>query len=418
LFRKQTGAAAPHRFSRVLLAMILLTVGAWAGTAAYGLWRLKEPAGPRQVVVTSIQTCIPQDVKKIVKGEQMHTVDEREKMLEEVHKAEREMLDTQIRLTHEALKEARAKGLTTQLIVWPETMVPGVLNQEFLEYDPTRTLLDRFGLDSFQDRSRRFWEMIRNEAGEAGAPILFGGHSADLLLRTEHDLDFINQQNTAFLLKSDTPEFRSEHTYSKYHLVPFGEYLPFRESLPWLHEFLLSFTPYDYDYSLKPGDRDQAPFILNLPQGEVRFQVPICYEDAMPYRVREMVRSDNPMRPKAVDFLVNISNDGWFDGSVELDQHLALCVFRAVENRVPIVRSVNTGISAIINSDGRIEQAVEADGRRRPNVTGSITGPLVLDDRVAPYTRLGDIFAQACLVGTVLLALAAWALSRKNRRNA
>jgi apolipoprotein N-acyltransferase len=108
---------------------------------------------------------------------------------------------------------------------------------------------------------------------------------------------------------------------------------------------------------------------------------------------------------------------GWFGsyGSVELDQHLALCVFRAVENRVPIARSVNTGITALIASDGRIEQIVQRQGRHR-YLTGQIVGRLMLDDRVAPYTRLGDAFAEACL-GTagVLAALTSYLALRKRK---
>jgi apolipoprotein N-acyltransferase len=146
--------------------------------------------------------------------------------------------------------------------------------------------------------------------------------------------------------------------------------------------------------------------------------VPICYEDALPYRIREMIASGNPLKPKAVDFLINISNDGWFDGSVELDQHLALCVFRAVESRVPIVRAVNTGISAIIASDGRIEQVVADSGGRRHLVTGFITGRLALDDRLAPYTEAGDLFARVCMGIVAVLALTTLALGFFSRRRA
>jgi apolipoprotein N-acyltransferase len=72
---------------------------------------------------------------------------------------------------------------------------------------------------------------------------------------------------------------------------------------------------------------------------------------------------------------------------------------------VPIVRSVNTGISAIIDPEGRIEQVVQKNGRRR-YVIGEIVGRLTLDDRVAPYTRLGDVFALACFAAAVVLGVA------------
>jgi apolipoprotein N-acyltransferase len=224
--------------------------------------------------------------------------------------------------------------------------------------------------------------------------------------------------NTAFLVLPGSKEYAPAHAYSKVHLVPFGEYVPFKQSWPWLYGLLHGLSPYEHDYNLTPGAADQEPFVLRYGDGrEARFQVPICYEDATADRVREMVRSGDPARPKAVDFLVNISNDGWFNGSVELDQHLNLCVFRAVENRVPIVRSVNTGISAIIDSEGRIQAVVERDGRRR-NVTGEIVGRLALDDRAAPYTRIGDALALGCLAAAALLLAAALLVDLRNRRAA
>jgi apolipoprotein N-acyltransferase len=420
MFRRPTAPAAGapparlhRRFSRVLAFMVLLAAGTWVGTVAYGLYRLTPERRPGPVV-TSIQTCIPQSVKNIVKAEQMQTAAEIRKEIERVQKAEHEMLDQQLDLTARALQDAADQGLKPDLVVWPETMVPGIMNPEFLLYDPK--VLVRYGFEQLQARSQGFWEEIRREARTAGAPILFGGHAAEPVLRSEREMDLANNQNAAFLVGPRTMLYRAEHVYAKCHLVPFGEYLPFRESWPWLHTFLRGFTPYDYDYSLRPGAHDQAPFILPCGGREVRFQVPICYEDAMPYRVREMVASADPLHPKAVDFLVNISNDGWFNGSVELEQHLALCVFRAVENRVPIVRAVNTGISALVQSDGRIDRIVQdADGRRR-FITGFFTGRIELDDRVAPYTYAGDLFAHVCLGAALVLAAGAAGAGHLRRR--
>jgi len=299
------------------------------------------------------------------------------------------------------------------LVVWPETMVPGTVNREFLEHDPAA--LDEW-LGEHQERSRGFWEEIVEEAKRVQAPILFGGHASQLGRDRAGDLRFVSPQNTAFLVSPASKPYAADHTYSKVHLVPFGEYVPFKKSWPWLYDLLRGFTPYDFDYSLTPGEHDQAPFLLRYDGGlEARFQVAICYEDAMAYRIREMVRPTDPSRSKAVDFIVNISNDGWFNGSIELDQHLNLCVFRAVENRVAVVRSVNTGISALIAPDGRIESYVQQDGRRR-NVKGRIVGRLTLDDRAAPYTRVGDVFALACLVAAAGLAAATILKGRERRK--
>src|SRR5262249_40290951 len=129
--------------------------------------------------------------------------------------------------------------------------------------------------------------------------------------------------------------------YDKIHRVPFGEYVPFRESLPWMN----AFAPYDFDYSVQPGEQ-MTRFTL----GQYHFGVLICYEDTDPYLARQYMRpGDEPM----ADFLVNISNDGWFDGTAEHEEHLAICRFRAVECRRSVARSVNMGISAVIDGNGR-----------------------------------------------------------------
>jgi len=431
-------AAPARRFSRAIILMIILTAAAWTATVWYGLWRLGETQRRPGPVVASVQTCIPQEMKQAAR-------------LKQVEEFEEEMLAGQRAQTTEILEKARAEGLRPDLICWPETMVPGIQNQDFLEADLRERLNDTDMQDVFgylQRRSQVYWKEIRETAREAQAPILYGAHAVEIesayRLPGGGFMTIGPRYNTAFLLGPDSKPYAAEHSYAKSHLVPFGEYLPFKENLPWLHEWLLRFTPYENDYSLTPGAADQAPFVLRYAGGEARFQAPICYEDAMPYRIRQMVRSDDAARPKAVDFLVNISNDGWFArglltkdgplgflnvgglaerlfgwfgsyGSVELDQHLALCVFRAVENRVPIARSVNTGITALIASDGRIEQIVQRQGRHR-YLTGQIVGRLMLDDRVAPYTRLGDAFAEACL-GTagVLAALTSYLALRKRK---
>jgi len=300
-----------------------------------------------------------------------------------------------------------------------------------------------------QKRSRLYWSRIHAKARQTGTPILFGAHAVEIegAVRLPGG-GFVTRgprYNTAFLVSPDSKAYAADHTYAKAHLVPFGEYVPFKTSWPWLHDLLQVFTPYKYDHSLTPGAHDQAPFTLTFDGRESRFQVAICYEDAMAYRIREMVRQPAysrsrlvlahgagaladkpPVAPgaadKAVDFIVNISNDGWFvkgwfadDGTYELDQHLNLCVFRAVENRVAVVRSVNTGISAIISPTGRIQQVAETGGRRR-NVTGYAIGRLTLDDRVAPQALAGDVFALACLAATAGLVAASVVANRHRRK--
>lgn len=224
--------------------------------------------------------------------------------------------------------------------------------------------------------------------------------------------------NSALIYNPDGSQ-RPER-YDKTHLVPFGEAVPFRFTFRRLYNWLNSLSPFSdggkNHYSLWPGDK-YTVFELPHDGGLVRFGTPICYEDVMPYVVRKYVWGGGHRR---VDFLINISNDAWFLYSHELPQHLAICVFRAVENRVAIARAVNTGISGFIDPNGAIHDVVEKDGRRvGVGVVGHRTRALELDDRDSFYGRTGDWFAGVCLALSAGLWLAAiferWVLAAKAR---
>jgi len=347
------------------------------------------------------------------------------------------MMLSLVRLTGEALASAGAAGTPPDLVVWPETMVPVPMNPGFLTAD-LADLLRYPGLVAhfqfFQERSRRYGRLIRELGALVPSPVLVGASGLNVLgvEYLEGDLVTCRAQRTneALLVVPDSPVETAAGEYAKAHLVPFGEYVPFKDSWPWLYNCLNAFTPYrGMEYSLTAGAHDQEPFRLAFDGSEARFQVAICYEDAMAYRVREMVRlrqgfrrrplgyggqDGGQVRPpadggrKAVDFIVNISNDGWFAvkrgdnpwglaQTAEHRQHLNLCVFRAIENRLPVVRSVNTGISAVIASDGRIVAAVTGADPAGGDLNGWLVERLVLDDRLSPYTRVGDVFALGCV---------------------
>jgi len=124
-----------------------------------------------------------------------------------------------------------------------------------------------------------------------------------------------------------------------------------------------------------------------------------------------------------------MSNDGWFTrdgkGTTEQAQHLSLYVFRAIENRVPVVRAVNTGVSASIDSCGRIVAEIPVmsagtlllDGKQRNDVQyADGHGPIVLvDDRLSGYDLAGDFFAQAVAVLAACLLAWAWWKSGKSK---
>ena len=126
---------------------------------------------------------------------------------------------------------------------------------------------------------------------------------------------------------------------------------------------------------------------VSLPLGSYRLAVAICFEDTVPHVVRRFFRE--PADGRQPDMLINMSNDGWFQGSSELDMHLAVSVFRTIEHRVPLARAVNTGISALIDGNGEIRETL-------PRLTESVLSVTVpLDDRTSLYTRLAT--GWACL---------------------
>jgi apolipoprotein N-acyltransferase len=189
--------------------------------------------------------------------------------------------------------------------------------------------------------------------------------------------------------------------------------------MPWLNRF----APYEHDYSVQPGAAFTR-FPLPDPRSDrvFTFGVVICYEDTISQVSRPYGREDGG--PPA-DFLLNISNDGWFDGTSEHDEHLALCRFRAIECRRSVARAVNMGISALIDSNGRVllpAAVMQAKGKegapvwRVPAEQGKaselpverwsefkkvpavLLATIPIDNRVSFYAQWGDWLPTGCWV--------------------
>jgi len=174
-------------------------------------------------------------------------------------------------------------------------------------------------------------------------------------------------------------------TYDKFHLVPFGEYVPLNRFLP----FVSKFTPGILDFSAGPGPRT-----LRLP-GLPPVGPLICYEIIFPGQVVD--RSDRP------DWLVNLTNDGWYGISTGPYQHFASARLRAVEEGLPVVRVANTGISGIIDAYGRVR------GQSALGEPSVLDGELPIPLPETFYARWGDAAAGLLLA---IFSLAALALSR------
>jgi apolipoprotein N-acyltransferase len=290
-----------------------------------------------------------------------------------------------------------------KLVAWPETMVPASLNSDYL-----------LMLHNPQDKPKEFDRMIAQHSKNKGY-VLVGAHSVNVGLENLEPV-IHDQFNSAFLY--ETSGRQSPKRYDKIHLVLFGEYIPFKKSWPWFYNLILSLSPYDYDYNLTKGD-EYTRFITESDDKNYGFGVLICYEDTDATVTRKMVLPE-PNGTKA-DWLVNISNDGWYvrykDGkvlpSVELSQRTAISVFRAIENRISILRSVNTGISCLIDPLGRIKDGFIAGDlpqktMERQGVAGWFVDKVAIDRRLTFFTKNGQWFKTGC--ATVMIIVIMFAL--------
>lgn len=196
--------------------------------------------------------------------------------------------------------------------------------------------------------------------------------------------------NTALLI---SPDSGYAPPYHKRHLVPFGEFVPLADAFP----FLRRLTPIGVDFG-----RGKGAQLLQDSQRDVRIGMLICFEDVFSARARESVHA-------GANLLINITNDGWFKESDEQMQHAANAVFRAVENRVPLVRCSNNGYTCVIDPSGRISASLE-DAQSNIYIRGMKIAEVKLYDRPpAFFTQRGDVFAMLCLT-LAGLAWAAWAI--------
>lgn len=284
-----------------------------AGTLGYGFWRLSQTEFAEGPSIALIQSNIDQRLKLAASQVDGYT-------------ARRDMLNHNKSLTDHACAGARRPDL----IVWPETSYP-----------------DDWVLIAADVPAEQVPARTRQEATETGDVIRLAGKrwKTNVLLGVTARIRGIDgkepEYNSAVLL---APDNRQVSRYDKMHRVPFGEYVPLKDHLPWMKRF----APYDFDYGVEAGTE-----WTSFPLDRYRFATVICYEDTDPDLARHYV---GPEMEQPVDFVLNISNDGWFNGTSEHAQHLAICRFRAIECRRAVARSVNMGVSAVIDGNGRILQ--------------------------------------------------------------
>jgi len=202
--------------------------------------------------------------------------------------------------------------------------------------------------------------------------------------------DVANYFNSAYLI---SPQSKTMGKYDKTHLVPYGEYVPFKKWLPFLGKIVA-----------QVGDFEAGAIGNTLQWKDQKIGVQICYEIIFPGLSRAMARNN-------ASLLINITNDAWFGTTSGPYQHFSMAVFRAVENKRSLARAANTGISGFIDPAGRILAATAL--LEEAAVVRSL--PLLKEKTV--YTIIGDLFARLCMAVVILAALlniGRWGIKRKN----
>ena len=242
------------------------------------------------------------------------------------------------------------------LIVWPETAAP-----------------------FYFQRPGPLQDAVIDIARDAGTAILLGAPSYD------EEKGNVHYMNSAYLLG---PDGKLGGRYDKVHLVPYGEYVPLRRFFPFIGKLVAGV-----------GDFRPGKGYYPLTADGHRLGVLICYEGIFPEAARDY-------KKEKAGLLVNITNDAWFGRTSAPYQHLSMTVFRAIENRLYLVRSANTGISAIIDPKGAILSRTGLFERT------TLKGHVKIIDEKTCYAAYGDAFVYLC-VGALLMIMISTAQRRK-----
>lgn len=307
------------------LAALLLVVVCVLANLVYGGQRLDDSAKGNLITATVVQGNIDQSIK--------WSPDHRQNTID----------------IYTSLSNAASESSLPDLVVWPESAIPSVYGAEKESTDRINSLV----------------------AEDIGAPLLMGAVTES---KGENQGYYAN---SAVLINAAG---RHTYTYSKIHLVPFGEYVPMKSALFFIDRMVEGIGDY------RPGKTYNRGTI----EGKGSFATLICYEIVFPDLVRRFYKDGG-------DFMVTVTNDAWFGNTAGPYQNFAMSVFRAVENRKPLIRAANTGISGFIDSHGRVLAQTNMNERR------SLTAEIITDPSGTLYSRLGDMLPYFCIILTLVL---------------
>jgi apolipoprotein N-acyltransferase len=307
-----------------------LTMAMIVGVMGFGLraFQIQQPSKPLKVAL--VQSNIPREQKFSPEFAQ-------------------NTFDKFTRLSTPAL----SSSARPDLIVWPESSMPGPVLQDELS--------NRFVMD------------------------FSASAKTDLVLGTL-DLDETHDYNAALLVSESGQRVQ---IYRKVHLVPFGEYIPGRHTIPLLARVVGDQVPSDFAFG-------KEHTVFRLANDKARVAPLICFEDTIGDLARQFVLG-------GANLLANVTNDGWFLRSAGSQQHLANAVFRCVETRLPMVRAANTGVTCTINEFGQLSSTQLLPPFTEGVLLGEVNVPT---ERVLTfYVRHGELFAQCCVGVSVLVLL-------------
>src|SRR5256885_1270933 len=252
------------------------------------------------------------------------------------------------RISLPAAKDAEMVQGLPGLIVWPESPAPFFANDQV------------------------FREAVTRLAQEASAYVVVGS----LGLKREDGSGTPQQIFNSAALISPAGDWAAR--YDKVHLVPFGEYVPFKSIFVFAEKL-----------TREVGDFNRGTSRQPLTAGSDRLGVFICYESIFPHEIRQFAQN-------GAQVFVNISNDGWFGPTGAPGQHLNMARMRAIENRRWVLRATNTGITTVIDPFGRLIATAPLNQRI------ALNAPYGLISDTTFYTRHGDWFAYACAIITLI----------------
>lgn len=226
----------------------------------------------------------------------------------------------------------------------------------------------------FHDKDQRFLAALRNVVSQTHSPLVAGSTALD-----PHGVSF-DMYNSAVFMGS---EGNVLGRYDKVHLVPWGEYIPFKD-----------FFSFAKNLTQQAGDMTHGWRRMVFTTGGHSFGVFICYEEIFGDEIRQFVRA-------GAQVLINISDDGWYGDTCAPWQTLNMARMRAIENRRWLLRDTNTGVTTVIDPYGRLTASIQR------HVLSSLAARYGYRSDLTFYTRHGDVFAEACgIISMLMLAQA------------